>query len=248
MKTVKTVRTVLITGSSRGIGRAIALKFAKDGCNLVLNCSKNKEELNAVLAEIESFGVCAIGIIADVSVYSECERMVSAALERFGQIDILVNNAGSAYVGLFTDMSPEQISKTLGSNQLSAINCSHLVVPQMVQRKSGAIVNISSMWGSVGASCEVVYSSAKGGLDTFTKALAKELGPSGIRVNAVSCGVIETGMNAFLSAEETAGLADQIPLSRFGTPQEIAEVVAFLASDSASYITGQIIAVDGGVI
>lgn len=245
---MKTVKTVLITGSSRGIGRAIALKFAKDGCNLVLNCSKSQAELDAVLVEVESLGACAVGILADVSVYSECERMVHAALEHFGQIDILVNNAGSAHIGLFADMTPGDISKTLDSNLLSAINCSHLVVPQMVQRKSGVIVNISSMWGSVGASCEVVYSSAKGGLNTFTKALAKELGPSGIRVNAISCGVIETGMNAFLSAEETADLVDQIPLSRFGTPQEIAEVVAFLASDSASYITGQIIAVDGGVI
>jgi len=244
---MKTVKTVLITGSSRGIGRAIALKFAKDGCNLVLNCSKSQAELDAVLTKAESAGASAIGIIADVSVYSECEEMVRAALERFGQIDILVNNAGCAYVGLFTDMRPDEISKIININLLSALNCAHLVVPQMVRRKQGTIINISSMWGNVGASCEIVYSSAKGGINTFTKALAKELGPSGIRVNAVSCGVIETGMNAFLSEQEAADLVEQIPLSRFGTPQEIAEVVAFLAGDSASYITGQIIAADGGV-
>ena len=241
------MKTVMITGSSRGIGRAIAQKFAKDGCNLVLNCSKSQDELDAAVAEAESLGARAFGILADVSLYSECERMMHAAFERFGQVDILINNAGSSYVRLFADMPPDEFSKVLNNNLLSAINCSHLVIPQMVRRKCGAIVNISSMWGSVGASCEVVYSASKGGLNTFTKALAKELGPSGVRVNAVSCGVIDTGMNAFLSAQEAADLAEQIPLSRFGTSQEIAEVVAFLASNSASYITGQIIAADGGI-
>ena len=242
------MKTIMITGSSRGIGRAIALKFAKDGYNLVLNCSRSHSELDTVLAEIKALGASAIGIVADVSDYSECERMVYAALEHFGQIDILVNNVGSSYIGLFTDMKPQDLTKNLNTNLLSALNCAHLIVPQMMRRKQGVIVNISSVWGSAGASCEVVYSSAKGGLNTFTKALAKELGPSGIRVNAISCGAIKTSMNACLSAQETADLVEQIPLSRFGTPEEVAEVAAFLSSSSASYITGQIIGADGGFI
>ena len=241
------MKTAVITGSSRGIGRAVALRFAREGCNVVINCAKSAEELRETLKDIEAMGARAVGIQADVSAAGECERLVGAALESFGAIDILVNNAGRSFIGLLSDMKPDEIAAVVETNLLSAMYCSRLCVPGMVRRKRGVIINISSMWGIVGASCETVYSGAKGGLNAFTKALAKELGPSGVRVNAISCGVIKTGMNAFLSAEEASGLAEQIPLSRFGTGLEVAEAAAFLASDAAAYITGQILGVDGGM-
>ena len=242
------MKTAVITGSSRGIGRAIALRFAREGYSVVINCAKSADELGKTLNDIEAMGVRAIGIQADVSAAAECERLIGAALESFGAIDILVNNAGRSFIGLLSDMNPDEIASVVGANLLSAMYCSRFCVPGMVRRKHGVIINISSMWGTAGASCEAVYSGAKGGLNAFTKALAKELGPSGVRVNAISCGVIKTGMNAFLSAEEALHLAEQIPLSRFGTDLEVAEAAAFLASDAAAYITGQILGVDGGKI
>jgi len=242
------MRTAVITGSSRGIGRAIAFRLAHDGCNIVVNCSRSGDELEETIAAIERIGVRAIGVQADVSEPSGCDRLIGAALERFGSIDVLVNNAGRAHVGLFSDMRPEEIADVVSVNLLSAMYCARLCVPVMVRRRHGSIINISSMWGSAGASCEAVYSGAKGGVNAFTKALAKELGPSGVRVNAISCGVIDTGMNAFLSPQEADGLAEQIPLSRFGSAAEVAEAAAFLASDAASYVTGQILGVDGGMM
>ncbi|MCL2616020.1 MAG: glucose 1-dehydrogenase [Defluviitaleaceae bacterium] len=242
------MKTAVITGSSRGIGRAVALRFAQDGYNITLNCTKSSRELHETLEAIQSLGTQAIAIQADVSAYKECEKLINAAQCHFGDIDVLVNNAGISHVGLFQAMSSATIAAVLNTNLLSAIYCAHLCVPGMIRSQQGCIINISSIWGNVGASCEAVYSSAKGGLNTFTKALAKELGPSGIRVNALSCGVIQTDMNAFLRPQEAANLTDTIPLSRFGTAQEVAAAAAFLASTQASYITGQILGVDGGII
>ena len=168
--------------------------------------------------------------------------------DAFGPVDILVNNAGISHIGLFTDMTPEQWQHVLNVNLGSVLNCTHLAVPAMVHNKTGVILNISSMWGEAGASCEAVYSVSKGGINAFTKAMAKELGPSGIRVNAIACGVIDTEMNACFSEEERAELADEIALMRFGKPEEVGRFALTLASESASFLTGQIITLDGGML
>lgn len=165
-----------------------------------------------------------------------------------GKIDILVNNAGISHIGLFMDITIEEIEKVINTNLLGAIYLTNQVIKDMISRKSGNIINISSMWGDVGASCEVLYSAAKGGLNSFTKALAKEVAPSNIRVNAISPGVINTKMNSFLGEEDKKSLEEEIPLGRFGESSEIGEIAVFLSSEASSYITGQIIRADGGFI
>ena len=215
-----TNKTVLVTGSSRGIGKAIAFAFGQAGARVVLN----------------------------VSDYNACKDMFLQIQDAFGPVDILVNNAGISHIGLFTDMTPEQWQHVLNVNLGSVLNCTHLAVPAMVHNKTGVILNISSMWGEAGASCEAVYSASKGGINAFTKAMAKELGPSGIRVNAIACGVIDTEMNACFSEEERAELADEIALMRFGKPEEVGRFALTLASESASFLTGQIITLDGGML
>ena len=238
-------KNVVVTGSSRGIGRAIALEFARRGCRVALNCAKSIEEMEQTLGQVRRHSPESIGIVANVAEYGQAARLVQEAQAAFGHLDILVNNAGREHVGLFGDMLPEEITDVLGTNLLSAVNCSHAAVPEMLRRHSGCIINISSFWGVYGASCESVYSAAKGGLNAFTMALAKELGPSGIRVNAIACGLISTQMNDFLSEEEEEELKARIPLSRFGTPQEVAQLAAFLAGEAAAYLSGQVIQLDG---
>ena len=166
----------------------------------------------------------------------------------FGGIDILVNNAGISYIGLFNEMKYNMWDDIIDVNLKGVYNCTHLVLPYMINKKKGSVVNISSVWGDRGASCEVIYSSTKGAVNSFTKALAKELGPCDIKVNAIACGVIDTEMNAFLSEEEKKTLIDEIPFTRFGRAEEVAELVYFLASDNSSYLSGQVIAVDGAWI
>ncbi|MCD7777033.1 MAG: SDR family oxidoreductase [Clostridiales bacterium] len=241
-------KTALITGSSRGIGRAAALAFAREGYNVVLNCVKNTEEMNKTAEEIKKFGVDAIGFKCDVSDYKAVSEMVRAAEDKFGGIDVLVNNAGVSFYGLFQDMTEEQRRRVIEINLLGVFNVTSCVLPYMISNKRGAVINISSIWGNVGGSCEAVYSASKGGANAFTRALGKELGPCGIRVNAVSCGCIDTEMNNNLNKEEKAALAEEIPLMRFGKTAEIGEVILFLASESSSYINGQIIIVDGGFL
>ncbi len=241
-------KTVLVTGSSRGIGRAIALAFGRAGYNIVLNASKSAKQLAEVRALLELEGVPVLAVLADVSDYDACRDLFAQIEQRFGAVDVLVNNAGISHIGLFTDMSPNEWKRVLSVNLESVLHCTHLAVPAMVRKKSGVILNISSMWGEIGASCEAVYSASKGGVNAFTKAMAKELGPSQIRVNAISCGVIDTEMNACFSAEEKQALIEEIPLMRLGKAEEVGELAVFLASERAAFLTGKILTIDGGML
>ena len=236
------MKTAVITGSSRGIGKAIAEEFAKNGYHVILNASKSADELNDAYEEFLSKGYSCEAVLADVSEYEECKKLFIKAP------DVLVNNAGISHIGLFTDMPPESFKHLIDVNLMSAFNCSHIALKTMIRNHCGNIINISSIWGERGASCEVVYSASKGGINSFTKALAKEVGLSGIRVNAISCGVIDTKMNACFDEEEKAALCDEISLARFGKAEEIAKLAYFLAEDDKSgYINGQIITADGGM-
>lgn len=240
--------TVLITGASRGIGRAIATTFAKAGYQLVITCSKTEEELLQLASDLKrTYGVDVLTSVGDISDYAYVEKLFSDIATRFGGIDILINNAGISYVGLLTDMSIDDWNQIVSTNLTSLFSTSKHAIPYMVHKKAGKIINISSVWGNVGASCEVAYSACKGGVNSFTKALAKELAPSNIQVNAIACGCIDTQMNSCFSADEKTALADEIPAGRFGKPEEVAELALALASGH-KYLTGQIITLDGGWI
>lgn len=240
-------KTILITGASSGIGQAAALAFASPGNRLILVSQKNKEGLQQTSDRAVSKGAEVLTILADVSNYKECKLLVSQAIEHFGTIDLLVNDAGISHIGLFQDMMPTEWQRVMNVNIGSVMNLCHLVIPSMVHRHEGRIINVSSVWGNVGASCEVAYSASKGAVNSFTKALAKELAPSGIQVNAIAFGAIETPMNAWLSAEEAQALADEIPAGREGTKEEAARMICMLA-DAPDYLTGQILTMDGGWI
>jgi len=241
------VKTVLITGASRGIGRETARLFGEKGWRVAVNYNKSKAKAESLCEEIRSYGGTAEAFCADVSDEAQTEKMIDEILARFGTIDVLVNNAGIALKqGLFTDFSAEDARMIFDTNVFGMMNCSRNVIPHMVHRKSGKIVNVSSIWGICGASCEVIYSSAKAAVIGFSKALAKELAPSGICVNCVAPGMIDTDMNGHLSNEDVDDLCTEIPLGRIGKAEEVAESIFFLAAESSSYITGQIITVDGG--
>lgn len=240
-------KTALVTGSSRGIGRAIALTLASYGYNIVITCINNIEQLNSVREEILALGVDCLAIRSNVGEYESVCAMFEQIENRFGGVDLLVNNAGIAYIGLLSDMEIDDWHNVINTNLNSAFYCSKCALPYMIQKKEGRIINISSVWGDVGASCEVAYSASKGGMNSFTKALAKELAPSNIQVNAISCGTIETNMNAFLSEEERNMIINEIPASRFGQPEEVGKLVYQLAT-APTYLTGQILRMDGGWI
>lgn len=241
-------KTVLVTGASRGIGRAIAVKFAQNGYHVFLNCRHSISELETVQQEISAlpYGSCSI-CIGDVGDSQSVKKIYEQIYQNCDHLDVLVNNAGIAHIGLLSDMTDNEWQQLLDTNLSSVFYCSKEAIPKMVSRKSGKIVNISSMWGTVGASCEAAYSATKSGIHGLTKALAKELAPSNIQVNAIACGAIETSMNAQLSAEEKSAFEEEIPAGRFGTAQEVADMVWNLVN-SPSYLTGQIIGLDGGYI
>ena len=241
-------KVALITGASRGIGRAIAIEFARQGANVIINYSADDEGAKETLEEVKKVNGYGIIIQGDISSFEKCKIIVEEALKTMGKIDILVNNAGISQIGLFMEATEEEIQRIVSTNLLGAMYLTKHVLKEMISRKNGSIINISSMWGEVGASCEVLYSATKGGLNTFTKALAKEVAPSNIRVNAISPGVIDTKMNSFLGEEEKKSLEEEIPLGRFGNSSEIGKLAVFLCSDDSSYITGQIIRADGGFI
>ncbi len=237
---------VLITGASSGIGRETALKYAKNEHPVIIICKNNRSALMDLEREILEMGGRVLSYVKDVSQFNEVSEMFRE-LETQNMIpDILINNAGISYVGLLQDMSPEEWRSVIDTNLTSAFNCSKCAIPYMLKKHSGRIVNISSMWGNVGASCEVAYSASKGGINTFTKALAKELAPSGIAVNAIAFGMVDTRMNAFLDEEEKASLIEEIPAGRILSPQESADII-YSVSMMNSYVTGQIIAADGGM-
>ena len=240
-------KTVLITGASRGIGRDIAQIFADAGWSVGICCKKNIAELSEVKKYIEATGSQCFDFIGDMGCYEEAQKFITEARKALGPIDCLINNAGISHIGLLSDMHAEEWNEIIQTNLTSVFNCCKQVIPDMVARQSGSIINISSVWGSCGASCEVAYSASKGGMNAFTKALAKELAPSRITVNAIACGAIDTEMNQFLSEEERDQLIDEIPACRMGTPEEVGRLALQLAGKH-SYLTGQIITLDGGWI
>ena len=240
--------TVLVTGSSRGIGKAIAQKFASENFNVVINCKNSIDKLKELELELSKTNQNILAYQCDVSDYDKTKEMFDEIEKKFGGVDILVNNAGISYIGLFNEMSPDDWNTIVNTNLKSVYNCTHLALPYMIHNKNGSVINISSVWGNVGASCEVIYSSTKGAINSFTKALAKELGPSNIRINAIACGAIETEMNAFLTEDEKQALVDEISMMRFGKPEEVADMAFYISSEKANYLTGQIISLDGAWI
>lgn len=245
---MKRPAVVLITGSSRGVGRACAIEFARLGCLVVINGAHNKEALENTKTQIHAFGGQCIAILSDVSTPDGAHNFISNAKKTFGEIDILINNAGISHIGLLTDMTSDDWNKILHTNLSSVFYCCQEALPSMIRKKSGRILNISSVWGICGASCEVAYSATKGGINAFTMALAKELAPSGISVNAIALGAVDTEMNAFLSTEERNALIDEIPAGRLAKPQEAAQFIYEIAMQTSSYMTGQVIRFDGGWI
>ena len=241
-------KTVLVTGASGGIGSACARLFADKGYKVAVHCHKNKAAAEEITNELRSKGCEVFCVCADLSDEAQVKAMFAEIRNTLGAVEILVNNAGVAQQKLFTDTTQSDYDFIFGANVLSAVNCSREALKDMIAAHSGSIVNISSMWGISGASCEVLYSASKAALIGFTKALAKEVGPSNIRVNCVAPGVVDTKMNANLSSEDIEILSDETPLCRIGKPEEIANAVAFLATQDASFITGQVLSVDGGFI
>ncbi len=240
-------KTVLITGASRGIGRAIALKFAREGWQTAITCIHNREKLEGLQKEILALGSPCLAHVGDMGDLADCRRLFGQLQETFGPLDVLVNNAGMSHLGLLQDMTIEEWDRLLKSDLTSLFCCCKLAIPGMVRRRQGKIINISSVWGICGASCEVAYSAAKGGVNAFTKALAKELAPSDIQVNAIACGAIDTDMNRWLTPAEKEALLEEIPAGRMGQPDEVADLV-FQLAESSPYLTGQILSLDGGWI
>lgn len=241
-------KVALITGSSRGIGRAVAAKLASDGYAVCINYIERQDKAEEHVKALTAAGCDAMCFQADVADADAVDAMVKAVRERFGHISLLVNNAGIARQCLFQDISREYWKRIFDVNLNGAFNTIQAVLPNMLHEHSGCIINTSSIWGLHGASCEVAYSATKHAIVGLTRSLAQELAPSGIRVNCVAPGVIDTDMVQVLGSDTLSELADDTPVGRLGTPEDIAALVSFLASDAASFITGQVITSDGGFI
>lgn len=242
---------VLITGASRGIGRSTALLFVQKGWHVFLNCGKSITELEEVKNEIDSMrgsgvGSCSL-VPGDVGKPEEVRRIFREIYQTCHHLDVLLNNAGVAHIGLLSDMSDEEWNRIISTNLSSVFYCCREAIPSMVSEKQGRIINVSSMWGISGASCEVAYSASKSGVNGLTRALAKELAPSNIQVNAIACGVIDTVMNGQLDEEERKELEYEIPMGRFGESNEVAKLIWDIAN-APSYMTGQVIGIDGGYL
>jgi len=240
-------KTAFITGGSRGIGRAIARRLAKDGFNIVINYSKSDRSAEEVVREVKEYGVEAMAIKCDVSKYDEVEKAIDKIVEEFGSIDVVVNNAGISLRALVTETTEEQWERVINTNLKGAFLCSRRALPAMITNKAGRIINISSVWGLYGASYEAIYATAKGGLISFSQSLAREVGPSGITVNAIAPGAIDTEMlSQELDTDEMNSLIEEIPVGRLGKSEEVAAACIYLASDTSSYINGQVLRLDGG--
>lgn len=240
--------TAMITGASRGIGAAIAEKFASEGWNLILTCIRSQEQLEALAGKLHTrYGVTCLTFMGDMGLEADVLECFHRMEAQFGGLDALINNAGVSHTGLFTDLSLHDWEQLMRTNVTSAFLCTRQALSYMIRRQAGSIVNISSVWGCVGASCEAAYSASKGAVNALTMALAKELAPSRIAVNAIACGAVDTDMNACFTAEEKDAIAGEIPAGRFGKPEEAAELAYSLVTQP-SYLTGQIIRLDGGWI
>ena len=239
-------KTALVTGASRGIGKAIAISLAKAGYSLVITCKNSSEKLLKLQAELENnYHVNVLSSVGDIGDFTYVSQLFEDIKTRFGRIDVVVNNASISHIGLLSDMTPEEWQNIINTNLSSVFYTCKFATSFMLSKQVGKIINISSVWGNVGASCEVAYSTTKGGVNAFTKALAKELAPSNIQVNAIACGCIDTEMNHCFSDEERKALEEEIPAGRFGTPEEVANLVLSLCQEH-NYLTGQIITLDGG--
>lgn len=237
-------KTAIVTGGSRGIGAAIVEMLAQGGYNVVINYNKSEEIAKKIKEELTNNGYCVEIFKADVSKREQVKRLVEFTIEKFKNIDILINNAGISQTKLFTDITEEDWNNMIGTNLSSVFYTSQEVVKNMIHNKKGCIINISSIWGITGASCEVHYSTAKAGVDAFSKALAKELGPSNIRVNSIAPGIIDTDMNKYLSDKEIVEIEEEIPLGKIGKVQDISKCIKWLIEDE--YTTGQVISINGG--
>ena len=240
------MKNIIVTGSSRGIGKCLVENLAKEGNNVLLKYNKSENQALQIQRELKEDGFLIEIFKADVSKKSEVKKMIDYALNKWGYIDVLINNAGIAKLNLFQNVTEEEWDEIINTNLKSAFCATQLVLPSMINRKNGLIINISSMWGLVGASCETIYSISKAGIDAMTKSLAKELGPSNIRVNSIAPGIIDTDMNSILDEHIKNELKDETPLGKIGKPIDIYRCVKWLMEDE--FTTGQVISVNGGYV
>ncbi len=238
-------KNAVITGASRGIGAALALELAIAGYNLLLCGNSSPDSLEETAQQCEKKNVSCTCYIGDISLSKSAGEIADFAKNLWGHVDVLINNAGISHVGLATDVTDDIWFQLINTNLSSSFFMCREILPMMIHQKQGRIINISSIWGNIGASCEVAYSATKGGLNTLTKALAKEVAPSGVSVNAIACGMIDTSMNACFSQEDILSICDEIPIGRMASPKEVASLVTLLLQ-APNYLTGQVIGFDGG--